>query len=278
LDDKGVWPDGSRCCVCLTFDLDAEWVFMGNIPETAKMPRRLSLGEYVWNAKIIPRILDLLDGHGVKATFFVVGINAANHPDTMELIHDRGHELAIHGWQHENIADLPREEEKERILRTADAIEEAAGVRPVGNRTAGGELSPNTLDILWENGFIYDSSLRGSDMPYRLKAPGSNKDGLVIVPSYYEMDDFHLFADYPGTKYHARMMSPQAGYEIWTNAFEGYHRYGLCYTTMFHPQIIGKPGNIMLLDRLLTYIEKHPDVWFATAEEVARHWIGLEGG
>lgn len=60
----------------MTFDLDAEWVFMGNIPETANMPRRLSLGEYVWNANVIPRILDLLDEHGVKATFFVPGINA----------------------------------------------------------------------------------------------------------------------------------------------------------------------------------------------------------
>ena len=276
MDKRDVWPDGNRCCVCLTFDLDAEWVFMGNIPETANMPRRLSLGEYVWNANIIPRMLDLLDEHGVKATFFVPGINASKHPDVMELIHNRGHELACHGWKHENIADLPREEERKRIMRTADAIEEAAGARPVGNRTAGGELSPNTLDLLWKNGFIYDSSLRGSDLPYRLKAPGSDEDGLVIVPSYYEMDDFHLFADYPGTKYHARMMSPQAGYEIWTNAFDGYYKYGLCYTTMFHPQIIGKPGNIMLLDRLLTYIKKFPDVWFATAEEVARHWIGLK--
>jgi hypothetical protein len=43
---------------------------------------------------------------------------------------------------------------------------------------------------------------------------------------------------------------------------------------MFHPQIIGKPGNMMLLDRLLNYIKKHPDVWFATAEEVARRWMG----
>ena len=48
------WPDGAKCCVCLTFDLDAEWVFMGNHPEVAEMPRRYSQGEYVWNAQIIP--------------------------------------------------------------------------------------------------------------------------------------------------------------------------------------------------------------------------------
>ena len=121
-------------------------------------------------------------------------------------------------------------------------------------------MSPNTMDLLWENGLIYDSSMRGHDLPYRLKKPNSQmEDGLVIVPSYYETDDFHLFADYPGVApYHGRMLSPQTGYEIWTMAFDGFYKFGLCYTTMFHPQIIGKPGNIMLLDRLLTYIKKFP--------------------
>ena len=38
---------------------------------------------------------------------------------------------------------------------------------------------------------------------------------------------------------------------------------------MFHPQII---GNLALLDRLLNHMVKHPDVWFATGAEVARHW------
>jgi peptidoglycan/xylan/chitin deacetylase (PgdA/CDA1 family) len=277
MSKSNVWLDGNQCCVCLTFDLDAEWVFMGNIPETADMPRRLSLGKYVWNADVVSRILDLLGEYGVKSTFFVPGMNAVNHPDIMRMIHSRGHELACHGWKHEKISDLEKDEESKRIVQSVEAIEKAAGVKPVGNRTAGGELSPNTLDLLYELGFTYDSSLRGSDMPYRLKKPGSDSDdGLVIVPSYYEMDDFHLFADYPGTTYHARMLSPQTGYEIWTTAFDGYYKYGLCYTTMFHPQIIGKPGNMMLLDRLLAYIKKFPKVWFATAGEIARYWIDRE--
>lgn len=264
------WPNDNQCCVCLTFDLDAEWVFMGNHPETADMPRRLSLGAYVWKAKILPRILSLLNKHKVKATFFIVGINAENHPDTIEEIYSKGHELACHGWKHEKISHLSKEEEEKRLLKTAEAINQASGFKPIGNRTAGGELSPNTHDILMKNGFIYDSSLRNCDIPYIIQRSGNR---LVIVPSYYEMDDFHLFADYPGTVYHARMMSPQTGYEIWTNAFDGYYKYGLCYTTMFHPQIIGKPGNMMLLEKLLDYIKKHSDVWFATAEEIARFWI-----
>jgi peptidoglycan-N-acetylglucosamine deacetylase len=279
MTEQFTWPNGKKCCVCLTFDLDAEWVFMGNYPETAQMPRKLSLGKYVWDAGVIPRILDLLDKHRVKSTFFIVGMNAVNHPDVIKTIVDRGHEAACHGWQHENINECSKEEEKARLLKTADAIENATGVRPVGNRTAGVELSPNTLDLLWENGFLFDSSLRNSDLPYILeRSDGDAGKGLVMVPSYYDMDDFHLFADYPGTKYHGRMLSPETGYEMWTQAFDGYYKYGLCYTTMFHPQIIGKPGLMMLLDRLLNYIRKFPDVWFATAGEIARHCIETRNG
>ncbi len=270
-----VWPDGNQCCVSMSFDVDAEYVFMGNDPKIADKPRTLSLGKYEWDSKALPRILDLLDEYRAHATFFVPGINAENHPEVMKTFVARGHEVACHGWKHEDIAKLSKGEEKERLLMTVKAIEKATGERPVGHRTAGGELSPNTHDLLWENGFVYDSSMRGQDMPYRLKRPGSpTEDGLVIVPSYYEMDDFHLFADYPGyAPYYARMLSPQTAYESWTTAFDGYYKFGLCYMTMFHPQIIGKPGYIMLLDRLLSYVKKFPRVWYANAGEIARYWI-----
>lgn len=260
------WPDDHRCAACFTFDLDAEYVFMGNNPDVAQMPRVLSQGDYVWRGEVIPRILDALDGHGIRSTWFVVAMNAVNHPGEVAEIARRGHDLATHGWRHEMISNLDREEETARLLRCVEAIEEATGYRPVGNRTAGGELSPNTLNILAENGFIYDSSLRGSDMPYELD------NGLIEIPSYYEMDDFHLFADYPFPGYKARMMSPETGYRIWSNAFDGYYRYGLCWTTMFHPQIIGKPGNMMLLDRIINHLKRKPGVWFATARDIAIHW------
>jgi len=269
------WPDDKNCCVCVSFDLDAEWVIMGEDRKTAGMPKRLSLGEYVWQSEAIPRILNILDEYQIKSTFFVPGVNATNHPDVIQNIANRGHEIACHGWEHESVFDLSREEEKKKLLQTITAIEKVTGKRPIGNRGAGDELSPNTHDLLWEVGLLYDSSLRGHDMPYRIPKPESDaKDGLVIVPSYYEMDDFHLFADYPGVPgYEARIQSPQTAYEIWTTAFDGYYKYGLCYTTMFHPQIIGKPGYIMLLDRLLSYMKKFPKVWYAKADQIAEYWI-----
>ena len=208
----------------------------------------------------------MLEKHEVRATFFIVGMNAVNHPDVMKLIAEKGHELACHGWKHEDIVRLSKEEETKRVLATREAITKASGYTPVGNRIAGGEVGLNSHDILFENGFIYDSSMRGSDLPYMLK------NGLIIVPSYYDMDDFHLFADYPGTSYNTRIQSPETAFQIWGNAFDGYYKYRLCYTTMFHPQIIGKPGNLLLLDRLLSHIAGYQNVWKATAREIAEHW------
>lgn len=263
---SNVWPENKKCAVCFTFDLDAEYVFMGNDPSVAEKPRVLSQGTYVWRAGVIPRILNLLENQGIKATFFVVAMNAVNHPEVIAEISRRGHDVATHGWKHEKISHLPRDEEKRLRLKSIEAIEDATGVRPVGNRVAGGEPSPNTFMILKDLDFLYDSSLRGSDLPYHMD------NGLVEIPSYYEMDDFHLFADYPVEGYKARMMSPETGYQIWTTAFEGYYKYGLCWTSMFHPQIIGKPGNIMLLDRLINSMKKYPDVWFTNAREIAEYW------
>ncbi len=72
------------------------------------MPRKFSQGEYVWKAGVISRMLYLLDDHGVKATFFIVGMNAVSHPETVEDIASRGHDLTTHGWKHENIEPIER--------------------------------------------------------------------------------------------------------------------------------------------------------------------------
>lgn len=268
-NENFLWPVSAQCCASLTFDLDAEWVFQGDQPETAKMPKWLSLGKYVWRSNIIPRILDLLDNHNIKATFYIVGINAINHPDVIQEIHKRGHEVSCHGWKHEDIMQLTIADEEKRLLKTIEAIEKATGVTPVGHRLASTEFSPHSIDLLLKNGFLYDSSFRDCDLPYYV----SKK--LVEVPSNYDMDDFDLFANYPGTSYHTRMLSPQIAFDTWSNAFDGFYKYGLCYTLMFHPQIIGKPGNMMLLERLINYINKFPRVWWATAGEIALHYKHL---
>ena len=78
-----MWPDAARCAASFTFDFDAEEVWIGEDPENANRPGVLSQGTY--GAKVaVPRLLELLARHQVRATFFVPGRVAERHPRRVE--------------------------------------------------------------------------------------------------------------------------------------------------------------------------------------------------
>src|SRR4029077_10706830 len=87
-----------RLSVCLTFDFDAlsPWAHEMALGNMAAMSR----GEF--GAVAIPRILALLDRHGVPATFFIPGHTALAYPQLVREIRDAGHEIGHHGFVHEN--------------------------------------------------------------------------------------------------------------------------------------------------------------------------------
>lgn len=108
------------------------------------------------------RILDVLDAHGVKGTFFVLGWVAQRLPRLVKAIHDRGHEIACHGFAHERITRMSREDFRSDIRRTKSLLEELCGKRVLGYRAPSFSITNATLwalDILIEEGFLYDSSV-----------------------------------------------------------------------------------------------------------------------
>ncbi|MBV9080320.1 MAG: DUF3473 domain-containing protein, partial [Elusimicrobia bacterium] len=108
------------------------------------------------------RILDMLDEHGARATFFTVGWVAEKHPSLIREIHRRGHELACHGYFHSLVYNLTAEEFRGDLRRTRKAIE-AAGAGPVIGFRAPSfsvvERNMWALDILLKEGFKYDASI-----------------------------------------------------------------------------------------------------------------------
>ena len=109
------------------------------------------------------KTLDLLDEHGAKATFFALGWIADELPEIIREVVSRGHEVASKGYYHRSIGEMSPAEFREDILRSKEAIERASGTRVQGYRIARGWFSPDdlwALDILAEEGFAYDSSLR----------------------------------------------------------------------------------------------------------------------
>lgn len=108
------------------------------------------------------RTLDLLDEHGVHATFFVLGWIADEFPELVREIADRGHEVASKGYWHRSIREMTPEEFREDLRRSREALEQASGRRVMGYRVAHDWLQPEdlwALDVLAEEGFHYDSSI-----------------------------------------------------------------------------------------------------------------------
>ncbi len=108
------------------------------------------------------RLLELLRRHDVRATFFVLGWCAKEHPGLIKMISDHGHEVACHSYYHRRIDQMQPDEFRRDTLRAMHAIREACGVRPKGYRAPSWSISrriPWAFEILAELGFEYDSSI-----------------------------------------------------------------------------------------------------------------------
>lgn len=260
------WPAGARVAVGLSFDLDNE---TGTLRDLGRSPALLSQGEYGSRAGL-PRVLAMLDRHGIPASFFVPAVSAMLHQDSMKAIVQSGrHEVGLHGWIHERNSQLDRATEAELLTRAARTLESLTGKRPVGMRTPSWDYSPHTIDIAKELGLLYDSSLMADDRPYEVIASGQ-PTGIVELPVEWILDDFPYFwMDRSSTV--RPTMTPDEVFSIWKAEFDvAYEERGMFILTM-HPHVIGHRARMAMLDRLVTHMKSKPGVWFATHEQIARH-------
>lgn len=108
------------------------------------------------------RVLDLLDGAGVKATFFVLGWVAMRAPGLVKEIRRRGHEVASHGFAHQLVYEIGPERFRDDVRRAKALLEDLTGEGVSGYRAPSYSVTARSLwalDILVEEGFTYDSSI-----------------------------------------------------------------------------------------------------------------------
>ena len=108
------------------------------------------------------KLLSLVAKTNSRATFFVLGYVAEKHPDLVRRIHDMGHEIGYHGWDHELVYELSPQDFRQILRRGIECIERLIDKRPIGFRAPQwsiNERSSWALEILAEEGFVYDSSL-----------------------------------------------------------------------------------------------------------------------
>ena len=265
---SGIWPDDTRCVAVLSFDVDGISGSINRNPESTKLPSLMSMREYGPSVGA-PRILDLLDLYGIKASFYVPGYIAETHVPLMEDILKRGHELAHHGYMHEPPATLTRDEEEQVLDRGIKVLQRISGEAPKGYRSPSWELSEHSLGLLADRGFLYDTSLMGDDIPYMVDVGGRR---LVEVPIHWELDDAPYFVYVPSEGRRNVQASPEHVYEVWSTAFEGLYHYGRSFVLTMHPFVIGRPGRLRMLERLIRYMREFPGVRFMRAVDLAQEW------
>lgn len=266
------WPGAAKAAAAFTFDVDAESAILWGAPGNAD---RMSVVSHQAFGPLIgvPRLLDLLDRHRIRSTFFVPGYTADRYPQVVRDIAAAGHEIGHHGYLHEQPTALTIEQEVEALDRGLDALERVAGVRPTGYRAPMWDLSWNTPPLLVERGFDYDSSLMDADAPYSL-AVGDHS--IVEIPIQWALDDWEQYCFLPDVTGSGLIETPAKAREIWQSEFEGIRSYGGCWVLTNHPFLSGRPARLKELDELMAHVTSCSDVWVNSLDAIAEHVRSLE--
>lgn len=136
-------------------------------------------------------ILEILEENDIKATFFVLGWVAEKCPGLIKEIGGVGHEIASHGFSHELVYNMSREEFRDDIKRSKEFLESIAGQEVIGYRAPSFSITKESLwalDILKEEGIKYDSSIFPVSYHDRYGFPEAGVDpfvwpnGLLEIP------------------------------------------------------------------------------------------------
>jgi len=270
-----------RHLVCLTFDFDAMSGFIARGMTSATPVSRGEFGADV----ATPRILKLLKKHRILSSWYIPGHTLETYPDRCKQVYDAGHEIAHHGWSHVPPALLSRQEEEDGLVRANEQIKKLTGRHARGYRSPAWDLSPHSVELLLEHGFIYDSSMMGNDFsPYRVRrgdlitldqpAVFGKTTKLIEMPVSWTLDD-HPHFEFIRTKdwILPGLRNINLVLEDWINDFNYLKKameWGVIIYT-FHPYVIGRGGRMAILEKLIRKLKDSGAV-FVTVEAAAAEY------
>ena len=279
-------PAVPRHIVCLTFDFDT---MSGFIARGLTTPTALSRGEF--GARASSRILAFLQSRGILSTWFIPGFTIETYPDECEAVVKAGHEIGHHSWAHVPPANQSRQEEEADLERANETILRLTGHKARGYRSPSWDLSPNTIDLLVKNSFVYDSSMMGADYwPYRARQGDTAELGqpyrfgegtaLLEMPISWSLDDYpHFeFVRTPQTILPG-LQSARTVMVNWLDEFLYMKKsvdWGILTYTM-HPYVIGRGYRMLALEDLVDALARAGAVFMAmedAAQEAQRRMWG----
>ena len=244
----------------------------------------------------VPRLLQLFERRNLRTTFFVPGHSLETFPDQTRMIVDAGHEVAAHGYSHENPIAMTRDQESAILDRSIELIEKVAGNRPTGYVAPWWEFSPATNELLIERGIKYDHSLMHKDFsPYYVRVGDrwtkidfskpaeewmkplvrGEETGLVEIPANWYLDDLPPMMFVKASANSHGFVNPRQLEEMWRDQFDWVYQemdYA-AFTMTIHPDVSGRPQTLLMLDRIIEHINGHDGVRWATFDEIADDYL-----
>lgn len=274
-----VWPDGARMA-CAFYIAAEEWQWDVEEPGPPMRNRRdesgLSLStrtgvKYGFDVGL-RRLNEVLTERDVNVTFYTSGNAIEQHTEVMREMYDEGHEIAAHMYSEGNgVLNFEKEELREDVKKTRDLVEALTGEEPVGWLGPGAVATVDTIEVLAEEGFLYNGDLQDDELPYFIDV---GDDTLVEVT--YRMigniNDYHsIFNNRGGYR-----RTPKDMVEWLSETFDVYYQEAstrpLLLNYGMHPYVSGRPDGAYTLGKFIDHIQSYDDVWFAPFQEVAEYW------
>ena len=185
-------PSNQQKTILLTFDVE-DWFQVENFKEY--IPYSSWESKELRVEKNTIELLDLLDSitAKVQATFFVLGWVAERYPDLVREIQKRGHEVASHGFEHHLCYNQTLEELRQDLIKSKGLLENLIGAEVTGYRAPSFSIADETIRIVQEAGYLYDSSYNsygGHGRYGSLTLPKAQKQDLplyALASAFYEI-------------------------------------------------------------------------------------------
>jgi allantoinase len=212
-------------------------------------------------------IMRLLEEYGVHATIYAVGMALERNPQAAAQIARSGLEVACHGQRWIDYQFVPEDIERSHIAHNVEIITRMIGRRPLGWYS--GRPSPNTRRLVVESGgFLYDCDAYNDDLPYWARVAGRPH---LVIPHTFDVNDSRLQRG-------GDFATGEDFFVYCRDAFDWLYRKGAqgqprMMTLSLHGRIIGRPGRIQALERILEHIRRHEGVWLCNRTAIARHWL-----
>jgi polysaccharide deacetylase family protein (PEP-CTERM system associated) len=184
------------------------------------------------------RILEVLEGKGVRGTFFILGWIAERQPRLIRRIAEAGHEIASHGYGHELLYNLSPAEFRDDVVRCKTILEDVTGQRVVGYRAPSFSITDWAVSILQELGFEYDSSVFPTvahDRYGRLTGADAGRPILQLRPGFHEVGISTLSLGHRGLPWGGGGYFRMIPFAIWRAGVQRILATGAPYVFYIHP-------------------------------------------